>query len=313
MNEELRTHDEEMRTQDDAAMPVAYCDVETLVETVQRALRQLEHGYTLLTDAQAMLNTLPGWDLSRVGVLYSNVHSMAHSISTDESEIKKVRKEVIAAAWNSVGDKLRLRDVMTEQQFAEWHNALVNESLPALTSHNVFATMQGLVRRFPEFAKHVVEEAYDTCRPRPKGYTTNDRFAVGRKVILTHMMRPRYCGGMEIHHDRKHRLRNIDTALCLLAGIGIPKTFWGTIVDAVEKKNDERNGREMHATTDYYDIRWYRNGHMHLTFLRADLVAKWNRMAGAHQLHCGEDSTHGQTEANYEFRNKTGQQTDEQE
>jgi len=289
-------------------MPVEYCHVETLVENVRRAFELVDQAYQRLNDAQEILTKLPGWDLSRVGVLYSHHHSTNDSMSGDKTEVTKVRRAIAASAWLAIGEKLRLRDIMTEHQYNEWHRNVETTTLPDVTISNVWATMQGLVARFPEFATRVIDEAYNACRPRPRGYKTNDRFAVGRKVILTHVMQTKYAGVVEVAYHSQHKLRDLATAMRLLDGKGIPKSFWGDIVDAVNATNESSRGRYMCADTEYFSLRWYRNGHLHVTFKRQDLLDKWNRKVGAGQLHCGEDSTHGTTEANAAYRHASEQE-----
>lgn len=293
-------------------MPVEYCDVEALVENVRRAFDLVDQAYARLTDAQDILQKMPGWDLSRVGVLFSHHHTTNDTMSGDKTEVTKVRRAIAAAAWLAIGEKMRLRDIMTEQQYNERHRNVETTTLPDVTLSNVWATMQGLVARFPEFATRVVEEAYDVCRPRPRGYKTNDRFAVGRKVILTDVMEIRYAGGIQVAYHSKHRMRDLATAMNLLDGKGIPKSFWGEIVDAVDAKNEQCRGRDMCADTEYFFLRWYRNCHLHVTFKRQDLLDKWNRMVGANQLHCGDDSTHGTQEANAAFRHAAERATEDE-
>ena len=46
--------------------------------------------------------------------------------------------------------------------------------------------------------------------------------------------------------------------------------------------------RLRECETDYFRFKWFKNGNMHLTFKRMDLVAKMNQIAGENLIKQGE-------------------------
>ena len=72
-----------------------------------------------------------------------------------------------------------------------------------------------------QFAMDAAKEVYEYLRPVRSDYKTNDRFRVGRKVILCWAVERGYNGGFRVNYHREQNLVAIDRVFHLLDGKGI--------------------------------------------------------------------------------------------
>lgn len=131
-----------------------------------------------------------------------------------------------------------------------------------------------------EIFAETVREAFDFLRPGAKQSNThktnwkNGRVNVGKKVILRGIVRetPYH---VDIYPRYRRHLIQVDKIFHLLDNKPFPfnDTYSSPLVDGLA---NSRKGK-----TEYFKWERYGNGNLHLTFLRADLLQKFNQIAGS--------------------------------
>jgi hypothetical protein len=134
----------------------------------------------------------------------------------------------------------------------------------------------------PDLLDETISEAFETLRPRRSHLKTNSEYEVGKKVILSYIVEVGY-SFMATYAE--NRLRSIDNAFHLLDGKG-PIKYPGDLVTTLRSALQQKTIR---CETEYFSCEWYKNGNLHLTFKRLDLVRELNKRAGGSRLRKGEE------------------------
>lgn len=161
------------------------------------------------------------------------------------------------------------------------------EGLPPITYENVLSMLESNLNNAGQYLEEKIRECYDWLRPRWRSeYKTNQASmaaGVGRKVILGCQIRHNYSGrGYQVNYGRLDNLRALDQVFHLLDGKpALASTYQGELADAIEAQT--KDGGDTFKT-DYFRGRCFGNGNLHLEFLRADLLQRFNLIAGGARL-----------------------------
>ncbi len=241
-------------------------------ETIRRCFLELDAAQERLEQAFAG----PGRHFSLDDILRRQ--SLAHP----ERAIDQLEQQ----AWAALFDALEVRQFLSVEATRKLDQQLEGrgEPLGRITLETVLATLQGLHRSIPVFAAEAVREVFDFLRPPRSRLKTNKPWHVGRKVILPcycEAAQPRWPWRPSVNFHCIDRLRALDRVFHLLDGKGyISKSYGGELVDAI----CATSGEQPEGQTEYFAFRVYRNGNLHVTFRRPNLVAELNRIAGGKEF-----------------------------
>jgi len=256
--------------------------VPALVAAFAAAERDTRAAFAMLADAEERLriafSTADSHARIRVSPTYRGDGEDWHDV---ERAVARMRRQ----AWRAIYDRLELRRVLSPSRARAVEKALDEDDPPEITN----ATVEAFVRRWAEdlgelFAESV-REVYDWLRPAHDGgggrYVTNSRLEVGERVVLTWMVERQWHGrGYRVRWDRAdERLTALENVMRGLDGQGQrPRGHRADLTNAIEASPDGR------AETPYFEVRAFKNGNLHLRFLRLDLLARLNRIAGGATL-----------------------------
>jgi hypothetical protein len=142
-----------------------------------------------------------------------------------------------------------------------------------------------MVSQFGDFQKAVVKEAFDIIRNKSDGYKSTDQvFAVGEKAVLGWMVEMKHekcwgkAGGYRVAYRAEDAARTIETAFRILDGKGPLKQNCAEFAGVL---NSSPNGE---GQTEYFRFRSFKNGNLHMWFMRPDLVSEMNAIAGGEKV-----------------------------
>jgi hypothetical protein len=210
-------------------------------------------------------------------------HLKSRYRSYDPVDFEYTLESLKIAAWNEVFHKTNLYQLMSIKESDDIQKKLWgrdcrdNEKLqiPDFTLENVLAFIDAKTADMPNMLARKILEVYDILRPYQswnKKLKTNDKSlgqGIGSKVILGYYFDHIYGDGrMRINYQKQAEINAIQEVFWMLDGKGVPhdgeklyhKLYESTRADAFED--------------DYFRIKGYSNGNMHLEFKRMDLVAK---------------------------------------
>ncbi len=199
--------------------------------------------------------------------------------------IDNLRKEV----WYYIVSKLEIRRFLSIKRCEELDDNLDKGRMPEITEENIASLMASFVSQVDAMVQEAVVEIYDWLRPHEDSYRakykSNNQYVLGKKVVLTGAIEIWGFNGCpyHVHHWTSPRLRALENVFSGLDGKGtVTKTHNGVLIDAIQAATDG------HGATEYFEFRCFKNRNLHITFLREDLVAKFNAIASGKTLKPGK-------------------------
>jgi hypothetical protein len=205
-------------------------------------------------------------------------------------------------AWTSVFEQMEFSRWLDSKQQERFMRDVQRDSTIPFTAENIKSTLQNVFASrkrlfdesvanvFDELCRHAVENGEGPSQPasvRRGGWKTNDNYKVNKRLIFP--------WGVELGYHGRLRERgygsgssaiacvDLDRILCVLDGRPFDKCF--TVRRAIE---GARPGELVES--DYFQIRGYKKGTLHLKWKRDDLWERFNRTAAAGKKWLGEDT-----------------------
>lgn len=249
--------------------------VSHMVDAWNKSKDLIEKAHEMLHEADAVLRQEFSGPYRHPHVNFDNLRYQEVT-----STIDTLKMDV----WASILERTNVRKLMTEQKQREVDSQLKNPAqLPDVTELNVLAFLENMYNSLPSVAQSMMQEVYEWLRPRGGSryeYVTNmksEAAGVGRKVIKGWSVEHGYSSTKpwKIRYSSQDRFTSLDNVFSLLDGKGVAKTHYGPIYDAVAACDP--NGV---CETEYFRLKCYRNGNLHLEFKRIDLLDKFNLACG---------------------------------
>jgi len=204
-------------------------------------------------------------------------HILEHSIYKD-----KCLDKIKGNAWGFLLERSCVFEVCSIKQRGEISHQMTDEkSLPDFTLENIQSWFESYAVNVDRLFEDSIKEVFDWLKPwKRETYKTNNREIIGKKVIKNWMFEIVWGEKMSlIYHNDKY-IQALDNVFHLMDGKGIAK-YPSNLVTAI-KEACSRNIRC--CETEYFSVKWYKKGTMHLEFKRMDLLEKVNAKAGGMNL-----------------------------
>ena len=246
----------------------------TVVELVREwnlAMHELKTGLEAIKRAEQHLKA---FDTSGSGYDLQAFQHHEYSLDFDRKQ-----KRMKAAAWRYLVDRIELKKLASIARAKEIDKQLHEkpDTLPEISIDNIFGWLESMDTQARDFFKEAVIEVYNNLRPSTwNRHKTNSAFRIGRKVILTHRIRPCYSGRgrFAVQYHFQDELRALDNVFHMLAGEGLSAYRNGDLTTAIEETTTGT------GETEFFKFRCFGNGNLHLEFKRMDLVQQLNSIGG---------------------------------
>lgn len=209
-----------------------------------------------------------------------NSHDRALIDEGVDSVVERTKRQI----WASIVDKLEVRRFVSDARWREISDQLEKGVLPDLTVEAIEAWRAGVMGNMDSLLREKVTEVFDYLRPRRDEFKTNSPFELGRKVILTYCVEkhdPRWSWRPRLEYRWQQMFSSIESLFRALDGKGMGTEHSQSDVQMAIAKCDPETGL---CETEYFELRACRNGNLHVTFKRPDLVTQLNRIAGGKNL-----------------------------
>lgn len=244
-----------------------YMPVHAIVENYEAAKTELKTGYDAIHKANGRVRSLIG----EYGSV-SNYQTLdSRALNNDFTEMKR-------KIWRHIFQKCDIYNLVSEKRRNELDSQIEKGDLPEITVDNIQSTIEGLLKNIGNLYKEAVAEAFEWLRPPSSRHKTNTEYEVGKKAIKEWCFDCSY--GCRLAYRIEPALRSLDNAFHLMDGKGAIK-YPGDIVTAIQAATQSK---KWEAETEYFRLKWYKVGTLHIEFKRSDLVAKMNAMAGGNRL-----------------------------
>lgn len=235
---------------------------------------RVKRAYRSLGDAEKKLEAVFGKEYSDFSVFPDNAwHSQ---------DLQQILKKLKCNAWRAIVNRLQVRKFMSVKAWEELDKKLDDpKKMPKLTIQAVADLMATYEQNAMKFLEDAIREVYDGLRP-PDGYRgshyktnqKNARFEIGSNIILTHTVHQEHGGQFIVNSRDEQLLISLDRIFSHLDGFNIQAGLKSPLVDAI---NTTTAGT---AETDFFKVKSYKNGNLHLEFKRLDILKKFNAIAG---------------------------------
>jgi hypothetical protein len=151
----------------------------------------------------------------------------------------------------------------------------IAKGLPDFTVDNVYATLERFRADSPMIFRRGIANAFSKLDRR---FKSHDGFKIGSRIILTHVFTEYGSWSGYGAGCTKDVLIDIERVFAILDGKFNAATF-SAAVGAIDRERIAWSMRSQSCIeTDYFRIRTFQNGNIHLWMLRKDLVAKVNQL-----------------------------------
>lgn len=245
-----------------------------MIGTYQQATRSIEEAYAMLESAEKSLRAV---FLDAPGYRFNTNERNCTEVGKKASEeiVAKLKKD----AWGVIVERMELRRLLSIKRRTELDSQIDKGELPELTEENVLSLFETSAANVNTYLEEAVHEVFDFLRPPQSRYKTNTEFELGKRVILTWQVEKGWSRGkFRVNYHREKYLTALDNVFHMIDGRGPIKSYHGPLYDAI---TDSPDGT---GKTDYFKFRCCINGNLHLEFLKPDLVARLNAIAGGNRL-----------------------------
>lgn len=245
-----------------------------MIGAYQQATQKVEEAYVILESAQ---NSLRAVFLDGPGYRFSVNDRNSTEVGKKASD--EINAKIKKDAWSVIVNRMELRRLLSIRRRSELDAQIDKGELPELTDENVLALFETSAANVNVYLEEAVHEVFDYLRPPQSRFKTNTEFELGKRVILTWQVEKGWNRGkFRVNYHREKYLTALDNVFHMIDGKGPIKSYHGPLYDAI---TDSPDGT---GQTDYFKFRCCINGNLHLEFVKPELVARLNAIAGGNRL-----------------------------
>lgn len=251
-----------------AIMPRA--SVHEIVALRDESIRLFEEGYKILKKARLLAKQAASMSYLE-SIPARAVHMIEHGSEDQAGDFAGVMTKVVdRAVWKHILLSTGLEKLMDAQAHKEFNHQLETDP-PEVTADTCFATLEQFAGDADMIFRRGVANAFSRLDRR---FRSHDGFRIGSKMIFDRAF-SEY--GSWSGYGCDTRLRDVERAFYVLDGKKQPERYAG-IIGAIdeERKNFGLSPGRFTAESEYFRVRSFANGNLHVYFTRDDLVKEVN-------------------------------------
>lgn len=199
-------------------------------------------------------------------------HSSHHLANEDGAD--KAIAHIDASLWDLLLKESGLLSFMDAAARTQWAEQVAEGKHPTLTKDNVNATFDALLGARGEMFERGVLNLF---RSLSWDYKSNEPVRFGKKIILTWACSIAYrAGTLSLGYETRNKLADVVRVFSVVDGKPEPDhrdQFPGEVLRGEDNEHD------------YFKIRAYKKGTVHVIFTRPKLVDDLNRIVAKHHPH----------------------------
>lgn len=233
------------------------------IKARERTIELLRSSYRALSLADDTFKTVYGY-----GLPYDAQH---------RERLETVIKQMDQRLWRQAYDVTGFGQLMDRQAREEFDRSL-EKAPPAFTEDNVRSIFLSAAQQAEEmFARGVVNVFRGLSKLHRTN--TNDTFKVNRRAIMAGIVKPRWGGGLEVAYGRaRDELNDLDRVFRKTDGQQHHPRALETALNGALKDSEVYED-------DYFQMKGFGNGNLHVLFKRKDLLDQINKII--HDYHDG--------------------------
>ncbi|KAB2852548.1 MAG: DUF4942 domain-containing protein, partial [Sphingopyxis terrae] len=182
------------------------------------------------------------------------------------------RRVVDTDVWAYLVKLTDLERLMDRKAKGDLRKQLIDNP-PEATEDNIVATLQQFALDADLIWRRGVAFAFSSLDRR---FRSHDGWKIGNRVILNHAFD--VYGRWSYYRCQQETLLDIERAFFVIEGRAMPPAYVG-VVGAIDRARQGRwDPHQTELETQYFRVRCFKNGNLHLWFKRADLVIRVNKI-----------------------------------
>lgn len=264
--------------------PIERTTVSGLVLVHDEAIKMALDGLNKIRTAKKLLT-------SHLGNYRDSIHEDEKRLLTRYVSEDDIRKEVTQYIqenfWRDVIKRTEIEKMMSSKERAKMERLFEGHTTPEFTVENVILTLKGLFDDRDNILQQTIVDCFKMLIVKDcdkNKHKTNKVGAVGSKVIVKYMVEWVKGWGFRLYHGSEPFFNDLDRAFHALDG-KIAKQYPEDLGTIVRKAMDRKHPGD--CETEYFSMRWFKTGTLHIVFKRLDLVAELNRIGSGGEAQLG--------------------------
>lgn len=191
-----------------------------------------------------------------------------------DTYLSSARKMIDRAVWARIMEMSNLESLMDKKAKDELRSSLIKDP-PEATEDNIRATMESMMGQADMLFKRGIAECFSNLDRR---FKSHDGWKIGGRVILFGAISE--YGNWSYYRNHQDTIADIERVFMILDGGEAPASYYGL---AAKIQNERPRGAcrwTGYVETEYFRVRTFLNGNVHIWFQRPDLVQKVNQLLG---------------------------------
>lgn len=171
---------------------------------------------------------------------------------------------------------------MTQKVRDDFREKMSSQKSIAISKKNILDFVSALIQNSDSILEENISAVFDHFtkyysenREYVEGWKTNERWKVGKRVILPNVIGTQW-SEIKICYTKQNELSDIDKAMCYISGKSLDNILG--LQDQIKKSINER---VKIGESEFFKFKWYLKGTLHLEFKSKILWQEFNMRACA--------------------------------
>lgn len=250
--------------------------IERIITGRNAALAQIEALIQQLDDISILTRSIGG-KTALDWAMKQDFRCGCWLIEKRETAMKAITRNLDRGIWRDLMKKSGMLSIMDAQARDQWYNSLEKEDIPVVSEANILSTFEQLhLNKIDVFERGVI----NVFKGLSWDYKTNSPCSFGKKIIVNNLVAHSRWGFSLNWGWRRDQLADLERMLFLLDGKPIPDNRGDVTTRLMEHIRD--NPSKDIYEDDFFSIRYFQKGTVHITFKRIDLTEKMNYIVAKH-------------------------------
>lgn len=250
--------------------------IERIITGRNAALAQIEALIQQLDDISILIRSIGG-KTALDWAMKQDFRCGCWLIEKRETAMKAITRNLDRGIWRDLMKKSGMLSIMDAQARDQWYNSLEKEDIPVVSEANILSTFEQLhLNKIDVFERGVI----NVFKGLSWDYKTNSPCSFGKKIIVNNLVAHSRWGFSLNWGWRRDQLADLERMLFLLDGKPIPDNRGDVTTRLMEHIRD--NPSKDIYEDDFFSIRYFQKGTVHITFKRIDLTEKMNDIVAKH-------------------------------
>ena len=250
--------------------------IERIITGRNAALAQIEALIQQLDDISILTRSIGG-KTALDWAMKQDFRCGCWLIEKRDTAMKAITRNLDRGIWRDLMKKSGMLSIMDAQARDQWYNSLEKEDIPVVSEANILSTFEQLhLNKIDVFERGVI----NVFKGLSWDYKTNSPCSFGKKIIVNNLVAHSRWGFSLTWGWRRDQLADLERMLFLLDGKPIPDNRGDVTTRLMEHIRD--NPSKDIYEDDFFSIRYFQKGTVHITFKRIDLTEKMNDIVAKH-------------------------------